>query len=199
MVIGAPELCSSLTLLASDEDFAEVVAGEKELGGGEVLEDLFDHPVVEVLGGATAVFFSEKKAIAALDLKGEHRHFLDAFVGVEDGEEGGAGAGDGEDLLENGFEEFWAEVLERIPEEYRVELAFFVVEGVCDEDVDAVGFELTVEVAGTVTEGEFEGAVERVRTGNVILLEMELGRGGGSAEIENFEAVLAVEGEKKLL
>ena len=62
-----------------------MVAGEEELGGGEVFEDLFDHPVVEVLGGAATVFFGEKEGIAAVDLIGEDGHFFSSLVGVEDG------------------------------------------------------------------------------------------------------------------
>ena len=38
--------------LAADDDFAEVVAGEKELDGVEVLEQFFEGAVVEGLCGA---------------------------------------------------------------------------------------------------------------------------------------------------
>ena len=185
--------------LAADEDFAEVVAGEKELGGREILEDLFDHPVVEVLSGAATVLFTEKECIAALDLIGEDGHFFNALVGVEDGKEGGTGAGDGENLLKNGFEEFGAQILQRIPEEDGVELAFFVAEGVLDEDVDAIGFELAFEIAGAVAEGEFEGAIEGVGARDVVLLEEKFRGGGRTAKVENFKAVLPVQREEELV
>jgi len=186
-------------MLAADEDLAEVVSGEEELGGGEVLEDLFDHPVVEVLGGAATVLFRKKEGVAALHLVGEDGDFFNSLVGVEDGQEGGTRAGDGQDLLENGFEEFGAEILERVPEEDRVEFAFLVVEGVFDKNIDAIGFELAVEVARAATEGEFESAIEGVRARDVVLLEEKFRGGRGAAEVEDFEAVLPVESEEELV
>jgi len=153
IVIGAELLSASISRLAADKDFAEVVAGEEKLGGGEVFEDLFDHPVVEVLGGAATILFGKKKGVAALHLVGEDGYLFNSLVGVEDGQERGTGPGDGEDLLEDGFEKFRTEILERVPKQHRVEFAFLVPEGVFDKNLDAVGFEFALEVAGAVPEG----------------------------------------------
>lgn len=196
---------------ADHQNFADVIAGEKELDGSEVAEKVFDVPIVEdALEAESAAQRSMNGAAGptahfALHDNGRHLQHIGAddviavagsvragVAGVKKSEQHAAGFQDRPQTSDDGFDEAFVEIVGKVPTKHRIEMGGGVGQVFFQEFLaieDGVALVIFGEQGGIGGSDEDVLAVDFVSALGEIA---DIG-GGSGPEIENTECLLQAE------
>src|SRR5579862_2190271 len=119
--------------LADDQDFADVVAGQEELDGSKIAEEIFDVSVIEdtlqaELAGGTSLFsvtagdMLHFQSVAAEDVIAVARRIRAGFLGVKESQQHAAGFEQRPQASDYRLHQALVQIVSQVPTQHNIEL-----------------------------------------------------------------------------